>query len=158
MVDVVLRFEQVLGRRVLVVGPTPQPVAHIDMIVTPVGDGRLVVADAKSGIRMAEEALSADPDSVSAFESYCEQHFFGHPSLRELPIKSCGTSVAPKVVGRTQEMVELSRALSPLLDGIAQSLEGAGYQFDRVPSSSAGPRARMFTIPRKQPTEQLIRC
>lgn len=38
--EVVLRFEEELGRRVLVVGPVPQPVAHIDMMLTPLGGGR----------------------------------------------------------------------------------------------------------------------
>src|SRR5687767_8895717 len=41
--EVVLRFEEELGRPVLVVGPVPQAVSHIDMALTPLGDGRLAL-------------------------------------------------------------------------------------------------------------------
>jgi hypothetical protein len=141
-VDIVLRFEQELGRRVLVVGPFPQPVAHIDMVITPLGDGRLVVADPGAGARLAERELAAHPEAVAAFESYCEGRFFGDPRIRELPLRDGGTSEAPELAGKTREMAARSRALAPILDGIAASLAQAGYRVDRVPFLFGGPESR----------------
>ena len=136
--EVVLRFEEELGRRVLVVGPFPQPVAHIDMMVTPLGDGRVALADAAAGALIAERAMKDDPKSVAAFERWCEQHFFGHPSIRELA-GADGPLTAPDVVGRTGEMIDRSRKIAPLLDGVARSLEGHGYRVERVPFLFGGP-------------------
>jgi len=136
--EVVLRFEEELGRRVLVVGPFPQPVAHIDMVLTPLGDGRLALADAAAGARIAELALKEDPQSVAAFEGWCEEHFFGDPSIHEIAGVD-GPLTAPDVRGRTAEMIEKSRKIAPLLDGVATSLEGHGYRVERIPFLFGGP-------------------
>jgi hypothetical protein len=73
--EVVVRFEEELGRPVLVIGPVPQPVAHIDMMLTPLGNGRVAQADAAAGALIAERALEGDADSVAAIERWCEAHF-----------------------------------------------------------------------------------
>src|SRR5688572_27614172 len=72
--EVVLRFEEELGRTVLVVGAVPQVVSHIDMALTPLGDGRLAFADAAAGARIAEQALNEDPESVARFEEWTERN------------------------------------------------------------------------------------
>ena len=138
--EVVLRFEEELGRRVLVVGPFPQPIAHIDMAITPLGDGRIAVADAAAGAAIAERALKENPASVAAFERWCEEHFFGDPAIRELT-GAGGALTAPHVTGRTAEMVAKSKEVAPLLDGVAASLERYGYQVERVPLLFGGPEA-----------------
>jgi hypothetical protein len=140
--EVVLRFEAELGRRVLVVGPFPQPVAHIDMAITPLGERRVAVADAAAGARIAERALETDPASVAAFETFCEEHFFGHPSIREIQRKGGATSAAPTVRGKTGEMIAKSREVAPLLDGVAHGLERLGYRVERVPFLFGGPESR----------------
>lgn len=123
--EVVLRFEEKLGRRVLVVGPFPQPIAHIDMAITPLGDGRIAVADAADAAAIAERALKENAASVAAFELSCEEHFFGDPAIRELT-GTGGSLTAPQVTGRTAEMVAKSREVAPLHDGVAASLERHG--------------------------------
>jgi len=141
-IEVVLEFQEELGRRVLVIGPVPQPVAHIDMILTPLGNRRVLLADASAGIRIAEHALETDPDSITGFEKYCEEHFFGHPAIREIHAKDGGTTSAPQVQGKTRKAIELSRLVAPTLDGIATALERYGYQVDRVPFLFGGPRSK----------------
>lgn len=138
--EVVLRFEEELGRRVLVVGPFPQPIAHIDMAITPLGGGRIAVADAAAGAAIAERALQDDPASVAAFERWCEEHFFGDPAIRELTGKD-GALTPPQVTGRTMDMIAKSREAAPLLDGVAASLERLGYRVARVPLLFGGPEA-----------------
>jgi hypothetical protein len=138
--EVVLRFEEELGRRVLVVGPYPQPIAHIDMAITPLGNGRIAVADAAAGAAIAERALKENPKSVAAFERWCEEHFFGDPAIRELAGTE-GPLTAPTVTGRTAEMIVKSREVAPLLDAVALSLARHGYRVDRVPLLFGGPEA-----------------
>ena len=136
--EVVVRFEEELGRRVLVVGPFPQPISHIDMAITPLGDGRIAVADAAAGAAIAERALKEDPASVAAFEQWTEEHFFGDPAISELKGID-GPLTAPHVKGRTAEMITKSRAVAPLLDGIAAALGRQGYRVERVPLLFGGP-------------------
>ena len=138
--EVVLRFEEQLGRRVLVVGPFPQPIAHIDMAITPLGDRRIAVADAAAGAAIAERVLKENPESVAAFERWCEEHFFGDPGIRELTGID-GPLTAPKVIGRTAEMIAKSKEVAPLLDGVATSLQRYGYRVERVPLLFGGPEA-----------------
>jgi len=140
-VDVVIRFQNALGRPVLVVGPYPQPIAHIDMMLTPLGKGRILLADANEGIRIAEEASQNDPESVEAFEHFCEEHFFGHPTISRGPGRDGQMLSPPTVSGKTHEMIELSRLIAPLLDGIASSLEHYGYRVERIPFLFGGPES-----------------
>ena len=136
--EVVLRFQEELGRRVLVVGPVPQPIAHIDMMLTPLGDGVLALADVTAGALLAERALDGAPESVAAFESWTEAHFFGHPRIRQVSGRD-GAITAPHLRGRTREMIERSYALAPVLDEVARSLEGHGYRVVRIPMLMGGP-------------------
>jgi hypothetical protein len=138
--EVVVRFEEELGRPVLVVGPFPQPIGHIDMAMTPLGDRRIAVADAAAGARIAERALRDAPGSVEAFERGCEEAFFGDPAIRTLA-GADGALEAPKVRGRTREMIRRSWAVAPQLDGVARALEQHGYHVERIPFLFGGPEA-----------------
>lgn len=137
-VEIALRFEAELGRRVIVVGPSPQPVAHLDMMVTPLGNGRFAVADAGLGADVAETALARDPDSVAAFETWCEDHFFGRPEIQSLRGPD-GPIHPPELQGATAAMVARSRTIAPVLDGIARSLAGRGFDVERLPFLDGGP-------------------
>ena len=139
--EVVLRFEEELGRRVLVVGPFPQPIAHIDMAITPLGGGWIAVADAAAGAAIAERALKENAASVAAFERWCEEHFFGDPAIRELTGKG-GSLAAPRVSGRTAEMVAKSREVAPLLDGVAAPLDSRAAAVRRPRGRAGGGRYR----------------
>jgi hypothetical protein len=136
--EVVLRFEEEFGRRVLVIGPVPQPIAHIDMMLTPLGDGRLALADTAAGAQIAERALDSDSESVAAFESWTEEHFFGHPRIRQISGRD-GALTAPHLRGRTREMIARSRAMAPVLDEVARSLDTHGYRVVRIPMLMGGP-------------------
>lgn len=140
--EVAARFEQELGRRVVVVGPLPQPIAHIDMMLTPVGSGRIVLADPGEGARIAEQALLEDAESVADFERHCESSFFGDPSIKALLGRDQHEITAPELGGKTAEMASLSRRMAPVLDGIAEALARQGYRVDRVPFLFGGPRSR----------------
>src|SRR5688572_9260348 len=136
--EVVLRFQEELGRRVLVVGPVPQPIAHIDMMLTPLGGGRIAVADPRAGARLAERAREENPGSVAAFEEWCEQHFFGDPAITEVA-GAGGRLSAPEVRGRTAAMIDRSRQIAPAVDGVAAALERHGYRVERIPLLFGGP-------------------
>lgn len=131
--EVIARFEEELGRAVVVIGTSGQPVGHIDMILTPLGDGRLLLADAGWGARLAEEALAKMRADVDAFERQCERMFFGHPSIREL--RSAGGTVfrPPPVIGETKQAIADSRGIAAKLDRWAEALAEYGYLVDRVP-------------------------
>jgi hypothetical protein len=136
--EAVVRFEEELGRPVLVVGPFPQPVAHIDMVVTPLGGRRIALADPAAGARIATAALQEAPGSVADFERWVEDHFFGNPAIKEVTGLR-GPITAPEVRGRTKEMIAQSLEIAPVLDGIARSLEDYGYQVVRIPFLFGGP-------------------
>ena len=142
---VVEQFQRELNRQVLVVGPVPQPVAHIDMAITPMGQGRIAIADAKMGIRIAQQALDSDPASIEAFETYCEEHFFGHPSITKVKGQEGEEISAPQLRGKTRELLELNSRVAPILDGIASSLENFGYTITRIPFFFGGPESRDLT-------------
>lgn len=55
------RFSELFGRRVVVVGESSQGVGHIDLIVTPLSENRIAVADSRAGARLAAAAINQDP-------------------------------------------------------------------------------------------------
>ncbi len=152
--DVVKGFEQEIGRQLLVIGPFPQPVAHIDMMLTPLGGKEVVLADTRTGVKIAENALKKDPDSVEAFESFCEQYFFGSPSIQELKGVDGSKITPPEIKGKTKDMIALSKKIAPVLDGIALSLKKFGYSVHRVPFLFGGPESLGDALGREQlPTQ-----
>jgi hypothetical protein len=138
--EVVFRFEEELGRSILVIGPVPQPVGHIDMMLTPLGNGRIALADPAAGARLAQRALDQAPSSVEAFERDIEEHFFGDPSIREVKGVE-GPISAPHVRGRTSEMIAGSWKVAAVLEGVARSLAERGYRVERIPLLFGGPDA-----------------
>lgn len=138
--EVLRRFETQLGRPVLVIGPSPQPVGHLDMMLTPIGGRRLVLADPAAGADLARQQLDDDPDSVAAFEQHCEETFFGRPDIRELTDAEGHTIAAPEVVGRTADVIEYNRAIAADLDAVADELTERGYDVTRIPFLQAEPK------------------
>ncbi len=138
-VEAIVQFQLELGRKVIAIGPVPQPVDHIDMILTPLGEKRIALADASLGIRIAEEALKLDPEGVEAFERHCEMMFFSHPSVSFLLDKQGVKMTAPKIRGELREVISRSRKIAATLDKIALSLAGYGYEVVRMPFLFGGP-------------------
>ncbi|MEX0886496.1 MAG: hypothetical protein WD009_08670 [Phycisphaeraceae bacterium] len=137
---IVRRFAALFGRTVLVVGPSPQPVGHIDMILTPLGEGRLMLADPGAGAQLAEDALAAQPQAVADFEQRCERMFFGDPSIREL-IGPGGQPIRPPdVTGATPGAVADSRSIAETYDRLAEQLAKRGYEVHRVPFLHTAPQ------------------
>lgn len=139
--EVVKGLEKEIGRRILVIGPYPQAVAHIDMMLTPLGNKEVVVADAGLGAEIAEKSLKDDAGSVVAFEELCKQYFFGNPAIQELTGVDGRKITPPAIQGKTAEMIALSKKVALALNGIAASLEGFGYRVHRVPFLFGGPES-----------------
>jgi len=131
--DVVRRFQRRFGRRILVVGPFPQPVGHIDMILTPLDSGRLALADAGWGAELARRQLEESPKAVEDFERWCERYYFGRPDIREVTDVEGKTITAPQVVGRTAAAVKAAEEIAKDLDELAGHLGRWGYKVERLP-------------------------
>jgi len=131
--EIVRELQRELGRPVLVIGPLPQPVDHIDMMMTALGGGDVAVADARWGARLARKELRRDAGSVRAFERRCEEYYFGDPRIRSLRDVKGGLIKPPKVMGDTARAVKDSEAIAAKLDGIAEELGRWGYRVHRFP-------------------------
>jgi len=139
--EVARRFERTLGRRVQVVGPVPQPVAHIDLVLTPLGEGRVALADPGLGAEIVAGVLAARPDAVAAFEARAELVFFGHASIAELPTARGETLHPPRLAGRTAAIVDYATELAPIFDRLAAELDDRGFEPVRIPALLAPPEA-----------------
>ena len=139
--EIVTRFQDELGRRVLVVGPLPQPVSHIDMVLTPIGERGLALADPAAGARIVRQAIEEDPGTVAAFEQACEENFFGHPGITEIPGEGGQPITAPEMDGETTRMAAISDRLGPVFDRIGRGLEEYGYTVHRIPFLFGGPES-----------------
>jgi hypothetical protein len=132
-VEVARRCQEEFGRPVVVVGPTPQPVEHIDLILTVLDDHRIALADPGRGAQIAREQLRQNPEMVSQFEHECEALFFGDASIRELKGPDGQTLRPPKVRGQATNAVARSEAIASKLDQLARDLTKFGYEVERVP-------------------------
>ena len=132
--SIVERFTKLFGRPVTVVGKSSQSIGHIDLIVTPLGDHRVAVADSRAGARLAAAAIDENPGLVQKFERSCEEMFFGHKDVSELRDRDGNSLVRPKVSGQTDKVMAASLLVAPELDSIAQQLSRAGYTIVRVPA------------------------
>jgi len=111
----------------------PQPVEHIDLMLTVLDEHRLALADPAWGARLAREELRQHPETVSRFEHDCEAMFFGHAAISELHGQNGQTVRPPAVVGQTAVAIEKSEAIAAKLDRLAVELAGFGYQVERLP-------------------------
>jgi hypothetical protein len=126
-------FRDELGKPVIVIGPTPQPIGHIDMMLTPLGKRRLMLADPAWGARLAAQALADNPTQVEAFEASSERNFFGHSDITSLTALDGSVIRPPSIVGTTQQAIAESRAIAADLDRVAETLTGLGFEVVRVP-------------------------
>ena len=127
------RFQQELGKPVIVVGPAPQLIGHLDMMLTPLGGKRLMLADPGWGARLAQQDLQENPQLVLDFEQRGENTFFGLPDITELTAHDGSRIQAPELVGTTTTAIEDSNAIAAALDEVGASLEKLGFEIYRVP-------------------------
>lgn len=134
--DVIERLSRETGRPVFVAGAFPQPVWHIDMILTPLGQDRALVADARSGARLAEDDLRGAPEAVDAFER--SQRRCLDDACRLIDID--GQPIDPlAVASSTADAIASSHAIADALDGIADALDRYDYGVTRIPYLQGGP-------------------
>ncbi|MAI32082.1 MAG: hypothetical protein CMM07_10475 [Rhodopirellula sp.] len=136
--SIVKRFAKLFGRPVTVVGKSSQPIGHIDLIVTPLGENRVAVADSRAGARLAAAAIDENPGLVQTFERSCEEMFFGHKDVAELRARDGKFLLRPKVSGQTDHVMAASLRIAPELDSIARQLSHEGYTVVRVPALIPG--------------------
>lgn len=127
------QFREELGKSVIVLGPLPQPIGHIDMMLTPLGNKHLLLADPGWGARLAQQALDTRPDTVAAFEYNSMALFFGDRSIQEVLVEGDQFYRPPDLDGATSQAIEDSRAIAPLLDDLANQLVEMGFTVSRVP-------------------------
>ncbi len=132
-IEIAQRFERLLGKAVVVVGPLPQPIGHIDMMLTPLGNKRLVVADPAWGARLAQQDLNDNPAAVSAFEQRSMRDFFGHSAIGEVHLLDGSVLRPPEIMDATSHAISDSKSIAAALDGLAQSLQELGFRIERVP-------------------------
>ena len=111
--EIATRFGEELGKPVVVIGPSPQPIGHIDMMLTPLGKRRLMLADPAWGARIAARDLAENPDAVTAFEQSCEREFFGRADISEVTTIDGKILHPPEIVGTTAAAIADSEAIAP---------------------------------------------
>ena len=126
-------LKEELGKPVIVIGPLPQPVGHIDMMLTPLGNKHLLLADPAWGARLAEQNLINLPEQVEAFEKQCEQNFFGHSDIKQVTNHDGEIIRPPKIVGATQHAIKDSKSIAEDLDRVSEELTKLGFKVSRVP-------------------------
>ncbi|MGC8862562.1 MAG: hypothetical protein ACP5R5_07275 [Armatimonadota bacterium] len=131
--DIVRAFQREFGRPVLVIGPVPQPVDHIDMMLTAAGGDLIGVADPGWGARLVQRELKQNPGRIKAFERCCEEYYFGNPRVRALRDVKGELIKPPNIEGETSAAAEDSERIAPELDRIAVELRRYGYRVRRFP-------------------------
>lgn len=126
-------FQDEFGKAVIVVGPAPQPIGHIDMMLTPLGGKRLMLADPGWGAALAQQDLDGNPQAVATFEQSSESNFFGLPEIIELKTPDGDKIRAPEIIGASRFAIEDSKAIAEALDQVGASLEKLGFEVFRVP-------------------------
>ena len=127
------QFRDLLGKPVIVIGPAPQPIGHIDMMLTPLGDRRLMLADPAWGARLAAAALATNPAEVDEFERNAERNFFGHADITSVNALDGSIIRPPPIVGTTTQAIAESRAIAGTLDRVAETLSSLDFEVIRIP-------------------------
>ena len=127
------QFRDLLGKPVIVIGPAPQPIGHIDMMLTPLGDRRLMLADPAWGARLAAAALATNPAEVDQFERNAERDFFGHADITSVTGLDGSIIRPPPMVGTTAQAIAESRAIANTLDRVAETLRSLDFEVVRIP-------------------------
>ncbi len=129
----VRQFEKELGRRIWVVGPSPQPIGHLDMMLAPLGQKRIILADPNWGAELAQHQLEQSAQEVSDFEERCRQMFFGDGRSAVLYAQQGQILNPPKIEGLTGEAVKHCRNIAPVIDRIAAEFVRNGFEVIRIP-------------------------
>ena len=132
--QIISRFEKLLGASVHIVGTTPQPIGHIDLIVTPLGAKVISVADSNLGAEIVQKVLDQSPREILRFIEECENDFFGSDQIESVTDLAGNQLVRPNLKDGLQHAIQYSRELSSDLDAIASDLEKQGFRIVRAPA------------------------
>ena len=132
--QIIRRFEKLLGVSVEIVGTTPQPIGHIDLIVTPLGEEVISVADLNLGAEIIQEVLDQSPREILRFIEECEDNFFGSDQIESVTDLAGNQLVRPNLKDGLQHAIQYSRELSSDLDAIASDLQKQGFRIVRAPA------------------------
>jgi hypothetical protein len=108
------------------------------MVLTPLGDGRVALADPGAGTRIVIGLLNTQPEAIDDFERATMAAFFGHPDIHSITGPGGEALEAPELSGQTREMARSSDELAPVFDSIAAALEQRGYRVERIPHLYGG--------------------
>ena len=128
------RFENTFGRPLIVVGENRPSVTHLDLIVTPLGNKQVAIADSRQGAELAEILMQTSAAEISHFEKQCESLFFGHEQIQQLLDLEGNVIPRPELVHKTAQTIQASRQLADELDALAQDFVNLGYEVFRVPA------------------------
>jgi hypothetical protein len=132
--DIAEQFRELLGKQIIVLGPAPQPIGHIDMMLTPPGNCRLMLADPGWGARIAAQELANNPKAVSRFEQVSVANFFGHSDITAITTLDGKEIHPPPILGTTAQVISESQAIAKTLDRVAETLTDLDFEVIRVPS------------------------
>ena len=65
MEEIEERFSSLFRRTVVAIGNKTQEIGHIDLIVTPLADNQIAVADIRQGAKVAIRTLTQSPDRIA---------------------------------------------------------------------------------------------
>ncbi len=128
------RFERTFGRPLIVVGENRPSVTHLDLIVTPLGNKQVAIADSRQGAELAETLMQTSAAEISLFEKQCESFFFGHEQIQQLRDLEGNVISRPELFQQTPKTIQASRQLADELDALAQDFIDLGYEVFRVPA------------------------
>lgn len=129
----VRQFEKELGRQIWVVGPSPQPIGHLDMMLAPLGRRRIILADPNWGAELAQHQLEQSAQEVSDFEERCRRMFFGNERTTVLYERPGRKAEPLGTQGLTKEAIQHCTAIAPVLDRIADEFARKGFEVIRIP-------------------------
>jgi hypothetical protein len=134
MEEIEERFSKLFGRKVVTIGNKNQKIGHIDLIVTPLADNQIAVADSRQGAKVVSQTLTQSPDRITRFERNCEKGFFGNLGIETLVDLEGNSIDCPEVVGQTKIAIRDSQHVADSLDEITNQLSQRGYDVIRIPA------------------------
>ncbi|NNC87328.1 MAG: hypothetical protein HKN82_02580, partial [Akkermansiaceae bacterium] len=145
--EVTRRFAAELGRKAMVIGPAPQPVGHIDLVLAPLGGRRVALADPGWGARLVRDLVARDPEAATAFEQECIDGFFGRKGIKGLLDKDGRPIDPPDILGHTRTAAAHCAGLAADFDALATDLEDIGYEVLRIPFLGPAPEDEVRPAP-----------
>lgn len=132
--SIAARFEKTFGRPLIVVGKEQPSIAHIDLIVTPLGRGVIAVADSRPAASLVSQIRTTSPEEIQTFEQHCGKMFFGREDIVQIKNLSGNLIARPSLEHETHTAIQASLEIAQELDDIASDFATRGYEVVRIPA------------------------